>query len=514
MRDFRIDIYPYCSALFLGIYPLIIVYAIIKYRLMDIHVAITRIGIFSILYVLLLFIPFYIGYQTKSWILSAICAFIFASVGPFIFNKLQKKATDLILMRQRRYQKTLLRMAEGMTRIYDLERLLKLIALVIKREVKVRYIAVFCYDTEKRTFPLKYIYGHKLLQKTPPAIKEDEEFIDYLIKQKEPFLYEETDEKIRKYLQSILETNFSLLVPSLIHNNLMGFLVLGEKLDKSAYSPEDINTFKTLSLQWALALENIHHLKEALQEQQEKQLLQQQMQLAHQIQQSLLPPKGIKIEDFNIEGIMQPAREVGGDYYDFILYHPHKIGIVVADVSGKGLDSGMVMSMTKSAIYTLSEQNLSPQQLVIKLNNLLYKQLHQQKFISLIYAEYLPQDNTLRWAGAGQEHIIIYSPQGIKTLKTGGIVLGMLEDVSPYITQNQIKLQPQQKIIFYTDGVIEAKNPQGKMLSLQGFLNLIQQTPLNLDSLSFLQHLKQKIQQFTQNAPQYDDWTIVVMGRG
>ena len=116
--EFRINIYPYSNFL-IAFYPLIIAYAIIKYHLMDIHVVITRVGIFSILYVFLLFIPFYIGYQTKSWILSAICAFIFASVGPFIFNRLQKKATDLILMRQRRYQKTLLRMAEGMTRIYS-----------------------------------------------------------------------------------------------------------------------------------------------------------------------------------------------------------------------------------------------------------------------------------------------------------------------------------------------------------------------------------------------------------
>ena len=262
LRVFHVDIYPYCSGLFLGMYPLIIVYAIVKYRLMDIHVAITRVGIFSFLYLLLLFIPFYVGYQTKSWVLSAIFAFIFASIGPSIFYRLQKKAVDLILARQRRYQEALHEMAKGMTNIHNLERLLRLIALLVKRRVGIRYTAIFYHDRENKVYPLKFMYGHRLKKKPSLAIKEEEKFIDYLRKKKEPFLYEETDEEMKKFLEEKLETNFALLVPSVIRNEVIGFLILGGKLDKSHYSIDDIETFKTLSFQAALAINYCLFLEE------------------------------------------------------------------------------------------------------------------------------------------------------------------------------------------------------------------------------------------------------------
>ncbi len=258
---FRIDFYPYFN-FSTAFYPLIIAYAIVKYRLMDIQVTITRVGIFSFLYVLLLFIPFYVGYQTKSWVLSAIFAFIFASIGPSIFYRLQKKAVDLILARQRRYQEALHEMAKGMTNIHNLERLLRLIALLVKRRVGIRYTAIFYHDRENKVYPLKFMYGHRLKKKPSLAIKEDEKFIDYLRKKREPFLYEETDEEMKRFLEEKLETNFALLVPSVIHNELIGFLILGEKLDKSHYSIDDIETFKTLSFQAALAINYCLFLEE------------------------------------------------------------------------------------------------------------------------------------------------------------------------------------------------------------------------------------------------------------
>lgn len=257
---FRIDIYPYSNFLS-AIYPLIIAYAILKHRLMDIQVTITRVGIFSVLYILLLFIPFYIGYQTKSWVLSAIFAFIFASIGPSIFYRLQKKAVDLILSRQRRYQEALLKMAKDMVTVHELERLLRLIAVRVKREVRIRYDAVFFHDRRNKIYSLKYMCSYKLKKKLSLAFKEDEELIEYL-KNKEPFLYEETEPKIREYLENALGTSYSLIVPSSIHDELVGFLILGEKLDKSHYSIDDINTFKTLSRQAALAIDYCLFLEE------------------------------------------------------------------------------------------------------------------------------------------------------------------------------------------------------------------------------------------------------------
>jgi len=313
LPNYGITIYPF-GYLPTFIFLLIIGYTIVRYHLMDIHVAITRIGIFSILYVLLLFIPFYIGYQTKSWVLSTIFAFIFASIGPSIFYRLQKKAVDLILARQRRYQGTLLKMAKDMTTVYDLSKLLRLIAVRVKREVRIRYDAIFFHDRRNKVYSLKYMCGYKLKKKPLLAFKEDEELIEYL-KNKEPFLYEETEPKIREYLEDALETSYSLIVPSSIHDELVGFLILGEKLDKSHYSIDDINTFKTLSRQAALAIDHCLFLEEFKRTQEE--LLQAEKLasiggmadgIAHQIKN--------RLNCFNLiaQGITMKAEELSSRY--------------------------------------------------------------------------------------------------------------------------------------------------------------------------------------------------------
>jgi len=182
------------------------------------------------------------------------------------------------------------------------------------------------------------------------------------------------------------------------------------------------------------------------------------------------------------------------------------------------MDSGMVMSMTKFTMYSLIDQRLAPRDLVLKLNNLLCQQIAQQKFISLIYAEYSGQSGDFTWAGAGHEHIIVYraaqgdKPANVEVIKTGGIVLGMIDNIDQMITQQSITLNPGDRIVLYTDGVTEARNPQGDMLSLQGLVSIINGLPM-LGVKEFLAAIKKKIQAYIQDAARYDDITLVVLGR-
>ena len=105
---------------------------------------------------------------------------------------------------------------------------------------------------------------------------------------------------------------------------------------------------------------------------------------------------------------MQPAKEIGGDYFDYISFagDPNRLGIVVADVTGKGVDAGMVMGMTKSTVHTLTDQNLTTRDIVLKLNSHLCKLLNRQKFITLIYAEYSAEEGTFTWSGAGHARLL------------------------------------------------------------------------------------------------------------
>ncbi len=256
--NYGISIYPfgYLPTLF---FIIIISYTIVRFRLMDVNVAITRAGIFLVLYSLVLGIPFLIGHYTESWILSTIFAVILASIGPLVYRSIQRKAEDLLLAEQRRYQKILVQAASGMAGEHNLERLLKLIVRVVKKAVKMEYTAIFLEDREKEAYILRAI-------RTDTNIPIDISFgfkdplIEFMKKHKEPFLFEEIPEFIKGTLNFPL--NISLIVPSFFDESSIGFLVLGEKNNKKAYSTDDINVFKILSRRTSMSIENCIFVEE------------------------------------------------------------------------------------------------------------------------------------------------------------------------------------------------------------------------------------------------------------
>jgi serine phosphatase RsbU (regulator of sigma subunit) len=247
----------------------------------------------------------------------------------------------------------------------------------------------------------------------------------------------------------------------------------------------------------------------------EQERLKQEMELGRQIQLSLLPEKTPQIKGVAIGGLMQPAKEIGGDYFDYITFagDPNRLGVAVADVTGKGVDAGMVMGMTKATIHALSEQNLTTRDLILKLNVHLCKLLKKQKFISLVYAEYSAGEGTFTWSGAGHEHIIVVrNNREVEAIMTGGIVLGVFDDIDNDIEQKSITLNKGDKVVLYTDGVTEARNEGNEMYTLERFIEIIKQAPA-LPAQELLSHINEKIQHYIGNTPQYDDITLVVMER-
>ena len=206
--------------------------------------------------------------------------------------------------------------------------------------------------------------------------------------------------------------------------------------------------------------------------------------------------------------------EVAGDYYDFFVFSPDRLGIVVADVSGKGLDAGMVMSMTKSTLTPLLCQNLTPGQLVSQLNSFLCQQLHQQKFVSFIYAEYTSENRTFTWGGGGHEHILIHRKNRpdptVEVIKTGGVVLGMFDDIGAMIPEASVILDSGDRVVLYSDGALEARNPDNEMFTLQRMLKAIEESSAT-STQEFIEYIRDQIKTFIASAPQYDDITLVVL---
>jgi signal transduction histidine kinase len=257
---FCFNIYPFGNFT-IPLYCIIVTYAILKFHLLDVKVTITRAGIALTVYSLFFGLPFYLGYKTNSWLLSTSSAILLAIPAPLIYRYFRVKAENVLLAQQRHYQKILLQAASGMVREHNLDRLLKLIVYIVKRVVRIEYAAIFSHDRENKIYVLKAARNHRA---TFPGVvfEENSPLIFYLKTNYLPHTKEEMPFYARDYLEKELRTSFDLIVPSVMEDEVLGFLVLGEKLDKSAYSQDDINVFKILSHQAALAIENCLFLEE------------------------------------------------------------------------------------------------------------------------------------------------------------------------------------------------------------------------------------------------------------
>lgn len=254
---FNTEIFPH-DILLIG-WSGIIAYAVVRYRLLDIRVAITRAGIFLFVYTLTLGFPFWFAFRTGLWVWALALMAILATLGPFIYGLLQSKAESILLAQQRHYQQILLQASAGMVKEHNLKRLLKLIVYIIRKAVKIRFAAILLEDRESGEYKLKAIRDSKFIY---PEISFGQEhpLINYIKEHKEPFTMEEFPISLRNFVETGIEMH--LIVPSFIENRLLGFLVLGEKLNKTLYTQDDINVFKTLSNQAALAVENCIFMEE------------------------------------------------------------------------------------------------------------------------------------------------------------------------------------------------------------------------------------------------------------
>jgi len=263
---YRIGIPPFLN-ICVSIGVPIITYGILRYRLMDIKIAFTRVGIFAIVYTLVLGIPLGIVGFGGRWLrerlgtgwywLPSILSVILASAGPFIFMHFRRRTEDLLLKDQRRYQDSLRRVSATLTLIKNLERLLKFIVLRVARAVRVDFACIYIASDSKLV--QKYPYTIKgFFPDLPAELSYNSELVSFLMIKRRPVFSEELSEKIRREFDLT-----GLIIPSFVRGRLLGFLILGPKSSGLIYTEEDTNIFGILANQLALAIENSAFIEES-----------------------------------------------------------------------------------------------------------------------------------------------------------------------------------------------------------------------------------------------------------
>ncbi|MCF7908533.1 MAG: GAF domain-containing protein [Candidatus Omnitrophica bacterium] len=270
-----IQIYPF-GQLGVALYCIVATYAILKYRLMDVRIFVSRAAAFLISYPFFLSIPFIFAYRTQVelhslmganwWLVPAGLIIFFSSLSPIAYSQLKIRMEEKLLADQKRYQKLLLQAASGMATEHNLNKLSKLIVYIVKRAVKVEFATIFIDDKNDGVYRMK---AFRDTQREAPfanvTFLYEHSFIRYLAKHSEPCIYEELPEEIRASLGAF--SSAALVIPSAVQDELLGFVILGAKLNKQPYSDDDVNVFKILSHQAALAIENSLFLEETKQAQ-------------------------------------------------------------------------------------------------------------------------------------------------------------------------------------------------------------------------------------------------------
>jgi len=241
--------------------------------------------------------------------------------------------------------------------------------------------------------------------------------------------------------------------------------------------------------------------------------IRQEMSIATNIQKQLLPTSVPASSNLKIAPYFKPAKEVGGDYYDFIESKDGQPCIVIGDVSGKGLPAGMIMVIARTTLQIVARGKTDVKEAVIHFSKEMYPRMRRGQFMTLNLLQWEDSSRKLSFASAGHEHILWYHADRdyVEKIRAGGIAVGLVDDPAPYIKLRSLDAQPGDVFVLYTDGVTEARNKHELMFGIERLQNSLKtHVPLN-EPEKISENIIQDVFAFMDTAEQYDDITLLVL---
>ena len=253
---------------------------------------------------------------------------------------------------------------------------------------------------------------------------------------------------------------------------LMGVAPTGRKL---TYMPVVIQRIEggKIAEEWgpSMGLTELMRSQRLEQEIRERERVEQDLRVAHGIQQASLPKEVPDLEGWQIAPFYQPAREVGGDFYDFFELNDGRLGIVVGDATGKGVPAALVMASARSMLRALAQTSESPGDVLRKSNDPLVSDIPTNMFVTCFYAILDPESGSLAYANAGHDLPYLYRNGEAEELRARGMPLGLMPGMG--YEEKEITLQAGESALFYSDGLVEAHDPKGEMFGFPRLRELV-----------------------------------------
>src|SRR5215216_361770 len=310
----------------------------------------------------------------------------------------------------------------------------------------------------------------------------------------------------------LLTIKSTILVQIKQKHELVGILSFGPRRGGFQYSAADRELLMSVAGQLALIIDNAR-LTERMVAQER---MRRELALAAEVQQRLLPSQTPKSVGLEIAGFCEPARGVGGDYYDFINFDNSQFGVAIADVAGKGMPAALLMSTVQATLRSLTARNGTPanydlSSIVSKLNRLLFNSTNGEHYVTFFYATFDPTTQRLTYVNAGHNpplYLCAEANSQFRELTAGGLVAGAFEDAA--YEQETVQMSSNDLLFLYTDGLTEALNVDGEEFGTTRMIDTLKSiASLSADQIRDI--VARRVKEWCAGMSLYDDLTFVVM---
>lgn len=341
----------------------------------------------------------------------------------------------------------------------------------------------------------------------PESVKKDRVLESFLVVRELPVSVDELPfpalaVTTRRLLR---ERKTEIIIPLISSHRLLGYIALGRKASGMGYNAEDLTTFRVLANQLVIAINNARHYQKSL----ERQRMEEELALARQIQQQLLPKVIPSDERLQFAAYSEPSREVGGDYYDIFSTTTAKLAFGIGDASGKGVPASLMAARMQAILHSVANSDIEVSAKISHINSVLSMGGIQGSFITFFYGEIDPVSLEMRFCNAGHNYPFVFRESGVcQFLRNGGLVLGAFTNAT--YESGSIQLQHNDLMVCFTDGISEAMDSDGIEFGEKRLHELVlshRRRPLDDIKKSILE----EINKHCAGVPPQDDCTFLIM---
>lgn len=356
----------------------------------------------------------------------------------------------------------LLDITKKISRSLDLEEVLRLVMNTLDSLIPYDAAGIYIIQSVRnssvaagKVFRTEIVRGYDVEDLLDLRLKMGEGIIGFVAQSGEPVISPDVRRDPR-YINARPETQSEMVAPIIANDEVIGVFDL-ESDELNAYTPDDLQVLLLLASQVAIIIEKVMLHEQLV----EKKRLEGQLEVARQVQLELLPASDPQLEGFEISAYNFPNEEVSGDYYDWVRIYNDQIGLVIADVSGKGVPAALLMAFLRASLRAAIHIGYAPHISMGKVNYLLWESIERHQFVTAFYAVLDASNRTLAYSNAGHNPPLMINADGsAHFIERGGLPLGMFRDTRYY--EYYLSLEPGQILVLYTDGVTEAKDESGE----------------------------------------------------